>query len=59
MGLGELVGNLAKATFWGAMLILALLTIYFWFFTVPVNIFGGIVTLLLTIGFGWLGHRMN
>jgi len=53
------IGDYAKATFWGAMLVLALLTVYFWFIAQPANILAGIVTALFTIGFGWLGFHIS
>lgn len=54
-----LIGDLAKATFWGAMLILALATVYFWFITKPPDILAGIVTTGFIVGFGFLAYKMS
>ena len=55
MGLAEL----AQATFWGAVVIFAILTFYFWFISDPKEIIKGIGSLGFMLFIAWLGLRLG
>ena len=55
MGLSEL----AQATFWGAVLIFAGLTFYFWFIAAPAEIVKGFGSLGFMIFIAWLGIKLH
>ena len=53
------LADLAKATFWGAVVIFALITFYCWFIIEPKQILVGFGSLGFMLFIAWLGIRLS
>jgi hypothetical protein len=53
------LGDFAKATFWGAVVIFAIITFYFWFLAEDKSFWIGLGSLGFMLFIAWLGLKMG